>query len=152
MAAITVEKQINAPRACVFKHCTDLASLPNIVSGINSIEALTDGPVDNDTRFRETRTLFGREAAEVMTFTEFDPPRGYVLLAESHGSKYRTQHVFEEVEAGTRVRMIFEATPVSLMAKCMSPVFALMKKTLMKCLDDDLNDIKQACERDESSG
>lgn len=149
MAQIVVEKMIDAPVERVFARCTDLASLPGVVSGIDSIEVLTDGPVGDGTAFRETRTMLGREATEEMTFSEFDPPNGYVLLAESCGSRYRTRHTYEPADGGTRVRMEFGATPVSLAAKLISPVFGLMfKKTLVKCLNADLDDLKRACEAD----
>ncbi|MBZ0171015.1 MAG: SRPBCC family protein, partial [Phycisphaerales bacterium] len=145
MAQIVVEKLIHAPVERVFARCTDLASLPEIVSGIDAIEVLTEGAVGDGTAFRETRTMLGREATEEMTFTEFDPPRGYVLLAESCGSRYRSVHSFEPADGGTRVRMEFSATPVSLTAKILSPVLGLVfKKTLMKCLNADFDDLKRA--------
>jgi len=152
MPSITVHQDIAAPVEDVFAHCIDLERLPDRVRGIDRIEVLTEGPVGDGTSFRETRTMFGREATEVMTFSEFDPPNGYVLLASSHGSEYRTTHRFEPIEGGTRVTMHFEARPVSLGAKLMSPMFAMMKGKLEACLLDDLRDLKTNLETDLGTG
>lgn len=152
MATLIVSEQINAPIETVFARCSDVTRWADTVSGIKQVELLTEGPVGDGTRFRETRVMFGKEATEEMTFSEFDPPNGYVLLAESCGSKYRTTHRFEPADGGTRITMEFHATPVTLGAKVLSPIFAVMKKSLEKCLRNDLADIKSAIESGENSG
>jgi carbon monoxide dehydrogenase subunit G len=146
MPTLTVSETVEAPVDTVFERCSDVTRWAETVSGINKIEVLTEGPVGDGFTFRETRTMFGREATEEMTFAEFSPPGGYVLLAESHGARYRTTHRFEPADGGTRVTLTFEATPVSLGAKIMSPLMRFMKKGLEKCLRDDLADIKKAIE------
>ena len=42
--------------------------------------------------------------------------------------------------------MSFEAKAVSLWAKLMSPLFALMKGTMRKCFEDDMDALKKAIE------
>jgi len=149
MATLTVSEHINAPVETVFARCSDVTRWADTVSGIDSVEVLSDGPVGDGFTFRETRTMFGKQATEEMTFSEFSPPSGYVLLAESCGSKYRTTHRFEPADGGTRITMEFCATPVTLGAKVLSPMFALMKKSLEKILRSDLADIKRAIESGE---
>jgi uncharacterized membrane protein len=146
MPAITVQQHIHAPVEDVFAHCIDLEHLPERVRGIDKVEVLTEGPVADGTTFRETRTMFGREATEEMTFADFDPPNGYTLLAESHGTRYRTTHTFETVDGGTLVTMHFEARARSLTAKLMTPMYAMMKGKLEQCLLDDLQDLKNNLE------
>jgi uncharacterized protein YndB with AHSA1/START domain len=147
MAAITAERTINAPREAVFAQFTDLEHAPQRISGIDELEILTDGPVGVGTRFRETRTMFGKQATEVMEFVAFDRPASYELHAESCGSRYRTRFEFEDDAGGTRVRMHFHATPLTWPARIMGvitrPLFSGM---LRRCIAQDLADLADACE------
>lgn len=53
------------------------------------IELLTDLPVGEGTRFKETRIMFKREATEEMEFVEFDAPNVYTLGSYSCGCEFR---------------------------------------------------------------
>jgi len=146
MASITVNRVINAPIETVFERASDVYKWTDQISAITNVEVLTDGPVGVGTSFRETRVLFKREATEEMTFSEFDPPTGFTLIASSCGSEYVTKHTFEPVEGGTRLTINFGGTPKTLVAKLVTPMMAIMKKTLIKCLESDLNDLAKVCE------
>ena len=146
MAAITIERTVAAPVEKVFALATDLMGAPGRLRRIISLEVLTPGPVGRGTRFRETRKVFNREATEEMEITEFDPPRGYVVGCESHGCRYRTEFSFIPNGEGTKLVMIFEATPISMMAKLMSPMMKAMMGAVQKEVAEDLDDIKAAAE------
>ena len=147
MKPIVVKAKINADCETVFASLTDLERMPEVISAITKTEVLTDGPVGIGTRFRETRVMFGREAKEEMEFTEFDPPNQYVLAAESNGARYRTVHSLKPVDGGTEVSLEFGATPVSFLAKIMSPLMGIMMKGMLtRCLEEDLADIKKSIE------
>ena len=148
MTSITVSRVINAPIETVFARASDPHRWADQISAITDIEVLTEGPVGIGTRFKETRVMFGKKATEEMTFSEFSPPTGYTLLADSHGSAYVTKHSFEPDGDSTRMTMHFEATPHSLGAKLLSPMFSLMKNSLKKCIAGDLDDLAKACEAD----
>lgn len=91
--------------------------------------------------------MMGKQAAETMSITEWDPPRSYTVEATSHGAHYRTPITFDPLPDGsTRVTMTFHATPMTLGARIMMRVFAFMAKHAAKCLQNDLKDIKAACE------
>ena len=128
MPSVEVQATIAAPPERVFEAATDLASLPETMSGIDSVEALSDGPFGAGTRWRETRTLYGRQATEEMWVTGFDPPRSYVVEAESHGARYRTEITFVPEGDGTRVTFVFGARPVSFVARLFSVFSGLMMK------------------------
>lgn len=148
MASITCEQHIAAPPERVFSVFTNLPDAASAIKGIDSIEMLTEGPVGIGTRFRETRTMFGRSATEVMEFVTFDPPRGYALHAQSHGCRYRTSFGFTPEGAGTRVVMTFEGTPLTLGTKIMSFLMRpLMARMIQRCVRQDLSDLKGVCER-----
>jgi hypothetical protein len=62
---------------------TDLDGAAERVDGIQKLEKLTDGPVGLGTRFRETRRMFRKEAAEEMEFTAFEPGRSYGVCCDA---------------------------------------------------------------------
>lgn len=146
MSKLEIERTIAASPAVVFERCSDFENSASVVEGIDKVEMLTDGDVGPGTRFRETRTMFGREATEEMEVGVFEPPRRYTLLAESHGAKYHSEFLFDEVPEGTRVRLTFDATPVTWFAKVMAVLTKPMQKKLTELLCKDLDDIKASIE------
>ncbi len=146
MAAVTIEKRIEAAPERVFAVATDLDDLTETISGIVSVEVLTEGPVGHGTRWRETRVLHGRRATEEMGITGFDPPRSFVVEAASHGAEYRTEFRFEPEGAGTRVTLVFSARPVRLLARVLSVLSAAMMGSVRKAIEQDLEDVKRAAE------
>lgn len=147
MAGFKTEKLIAAPPERVFAASSDFASAADTISAIEKMEVLTEGPVGVGTKFRETRKMFGKEAKETMEVTEFEPPRRYVLIANSHGSIYRSEYTFEPEGAGTRVTLSFEATPQTFMAKVLGVIFRLFLKKMISMCDADLEDLKNHVER-----
>ena len=91
---VSIKKHIVAPTERVFQRASDFAKAADVMSAIERIEMLTDGPVGIGTRFRETRIMFKREATEEMEVTAFDPPHSYALGAESHGCRYHSEFRF----------------------------------------------------------
>jgi len=155
MPTIHASETINAPIARVFEIASDIPNAAETISGINSIEILAcapesptnNGPVGEGFKWRESRTMFGKEATEDMWINAWAPPAGYTVEARSHGCHYLTPITFEDLGNGqTRVSMAFNATPETLMARVMMKVFAFMNKKLAQCLADDLADIKRAAE------
>ncbi len=146
MASVEVATTIAASPERVFEVATDLSGLPETMSGIDSVEVLSDGPFGEGTRWRETRTLYGKQATEEMWVTGFDPPRSYVVEAESHGARYRTGITFVPEGDGTRVTFGFGARPLTFAARLFSVFSGLMLKSVKKTLEQDLEDLKRAAE------
>lgn len=149
---ITVERTIAAPAERVFDASIDIASWPEVIPAITKVEILTDGPVGVGTRFRETRTMFGREATEEMEFLELERPHRYLLGAESHGCRYRTEFRFEPVEGGTRMVFDFASEPLHLGAKVMSFLMKPMMKKMVEMCAQDLEALKASVEGAPASG
>ncbi|MEM9165389.1 MAG: SRPBCC family protein [Planctomycetota bacterium] len=146
MKPLTCSIEIASPVEHVFGVASDIPGAAERVEGIKSVEMLSEGPVGEGTRWRETRIMFGREAKEEMWITAFDPPNAYRVEARSHGTRYDTRFEFEPTEAGTRLTMRFQGTPETLSARVLGTLFSAMTKHLEKCIRDDLVDIKAACE------
>ena len=149
---LTIDRTIAAPPEAVFEHATNVEQWPEIVPAIVKTELLTPGPVQVGTRFRETRVMFGKEASEEMEFLVLDPPKRYLLGAESHGSRYRTEFTLEPVDGGTKLTMTFRGEPLTFFAKVMT---FMMKPFMGKMLDmcaKDLDAIKAHLEGRQSDG
>lgn len=143
---VVYSREINAPPHRVFEVFSDLPNAAERISGIESVEMLTDGPVGKGTRWTETRKMMGKLSSETMTITGFDPPKSYTAEAESCGAHYTSVFTFEPAGEGTRVTMTFEGRPVSLFAKLMMPLGALMSGALKKMIAKDLDDLARYCE------
>lgn len=152
---ITVSETIHAPIDRVFAVATNIPDAAETVRGINSIEVLEEAPhADNNNgvvgkgfKWRETRTMFGKQATEDMWITEWTPPEGYWVEARSHGCHYVSSFTFEDLgSSSTRMTMSFDGTPETFGAKVMMKIFSFMNKKLTQCLVDDLADIKSICE------
>jgi hypothetical protein len=143
----SVERLIRAPREIVFAVASDIPRWPEVISSIDRIELLTPGPIAAGSRFRETRRMFGREAAEEMTVSELTPPELFVLTAENHGTRYRAEHIFAPAHDATHVTLVFSGAPVTFLARLLSPLGRVMLGHLEKQLEADLDDLKHAAER-----
>jgi uncharacterized membrane protein len=143
---IKVSKDINAPIERVFDVFTDLEQAANRIAGINKVEILSDVKQGKGTRWRETRTMMGREATEVMEISAFNPHQSYEVTAASRGMEYHTIYTFTPQGDAIRVEMVFSGKPTSLLAKMMTPLGVLMQGTARKALEADMEDLKRVCE------
>lgn len=146
MAKITFSQRIDRPRDQVFRLFTELDRMPDRIGGVTSVEKLTAGPVGVGTRFSETREIFGKSATEEMEFTDFQQDESYTVECDSHGTHYRSVYQFEPVGNCTDVNVQFEAKPVTLMAKLLSPLGWLMIGTTKKIFQSDVEDLKKVAE------
>ena len=139
--------EVAAPLERVFDVFSDIARAEERIEGIKSLEILSDVKSGKGLRWRETRVMFGKEATEEMEITAFDRPRSYVVEAESHGTHYRSLFTFEELSSSsTKVTWEFEAKPLSLIAKLMTPLGLLFLGPMKKLLKRDLTDLKKHAE------
>lgn len=147
MATVRLKERVNAPAKHIFGVMTDISNSPEHISGINSVDMLSEGPVGVGTRWKETRVMFGKEATEEMWITEFVENESYTVEAESCGAKYKTLFKFEHVDNYTTdVNMEMQVTPVSFAAKLMAPLSFFMKGMVVKAIRKDIKDASAVCE------
>jgi carbon monoxide dehydrogenase subunit G len=140
---IQVTEEISAPIETVFDVFADIPKVVDRVPGIVSLEVLSSETSGLGLRWRETRTMFGQEATEVMEMTGFDPPHSYFVEAESHGMHYQSTYTFEENSDGvTTVTMEFIGTPVSFVARLFTPLALLFQGATKRALRQDMLDLK----------
>ena len=148
MASFEFTQHFGVPPDAAFDLCTDLRRAAERVAGIKQLEVLTDGPIGVGTKFRETRVMMGKEATEDMEIIEFERPGHYVVHAESCGCRYRSGFSFAPYGGGTDVTFTFDATPMTFMAKIMSPVMGwMMNGMIKKCIMRDMADLRDAAEQ-----
>ncbi|MDQ4006766.1 MAG: SRPBCC family protein [Actinomycetota bacterium] len=149
MSAVTTRRTVDAPAERVWAVATDIGGWERTISGINQVELLSDGDFGTGTRWRETRTMFGREATEEMWVTAVDPGRSYTVEAESHGAHYVSTFTFTATTPEqTEVALTFDAQPQGTVAKVLAKVAApVAQRSVAKALRQDLDDIAVAAER-----
>ena len=145
---ISEEIQIDANKSAVWAVITDIENAQQTISGIESIEVI-EKPAQGFAGFKwkEGRKMFGKLAYETMWITEAVENQYYKAAANSHGSKYLSTFTIQEQNNQCLLRMTFEATAISTGAKIMNGLMSrLIKKSMKKILQQDLQDIKTAVE------
>lgn len=148
MKKLQVKVNIKGTREQIWKVITDIENSVNVITGIEKIEILEQkGSEFVGLKWRETRTMFGQTATEVMWITDAVENESYKTRAESHGSIYITEFTLREQGSETELTMTFGAEIIALKSKIIAALtgwmFAGMTK---KALKADLEDIRKAAE------
>ncbi len=146
---VTVETEINAPRADVWRLVTDIENAGTTINAIEDLDIL-ERPETGivGLKWRETRTMFGKTATEIMWITDAVEGSHYKTRAESHGSVYETLIELHDQDGRTRLAMTFEGKPQSFGAKIMWGLTGfIFKRATRKALAKDLADIKRTLEQ-----
>lgn len=152
MATLSLSERIDAPLDRVFALASDLPRAAQHIDGIDKIEMLTESPVGVGTKWKETRTMFGKQATEVMEVTAFNPPSAeggpasYRVEADSCGCHFLTTFSFTPEGDATVVTLDLATQAQSLMAKMMTPLSGRMIGSCKKAMEQDLTDLKRAAE------
>ena len=152
--SIEAEVFIHAPNEAVWAVITDLDHAAERIGGIEAVEIL-ERPESAlvGLKWRETRTLFGKTATEVMWITDAAAPEFYQTRAESHGMVYISTLRITPQDGGCRLTMSHDSQPQGCAAMLMAIPFGLMfKGATQKAMLDDLNDIKAAVEAGGGAG
>jgi carbon monoxide dehydrogenase subunit G len=125
----SVSVEINASKEEVWKAITDFEHCPSFISAIESLEILHK-PDDTLVGFKwkETRTMFGKEATETMWITDYTENEFCQTRAESHGSVYTSKMAVEPMGENSKLTMSFSGEAVSFFAKIMSALMSSMIK------------------------
>lgn len=148
MQTFRATRHVAAPVARVWAVATDLANAPDVIADIDAVEVLTPGPFGVGTRWRETRTMFGKTASEEMAVTAVEPERSYTVEADSRRTHYVSTFTFAPTtEGGTDLTMSFAGEPSGTLAKALTRLTApLTRRAVEKTLRADLDDIAAAAE------
>lgn len=141
--------RIKASQEKVWSIISDIENSKDNISAIESIEVLeppTEGLLG--LKWKETRTMFGKQATEIMWITDTTENEFYQTRAESHGAIYISRLWLSPQDNDTLLTMSFQGTPQTFGAKFLSAVLGWMfKGATVKALNKDLEDIKVAAEK-----
>lgn len=106
-------------------------------------EALTDGPPEVGSRYRDVFEDHGQRIELEAELVEVDPPRSLVvdLVADAFEATI-SQHL-EEEQAGTRLTTTIETTYTGLAARLLA---GLVSRHAQKQLEEDLDRLKELVE------
>jgi hypothetical protein len=125
----------------------DIESIADTISGITRVEVLTDGPIGEGTRWRETRVMMGKERTEELEITSVSAPESYDVECDSCGCLMRCRFTFEERDGGTQMHMSMVTEPRTLFARIVTPLMMpLMRRQMTRCMAQDFEDVRGAIE------
>lgn len=151
MSEVTHSRVIAASPQRVWEVLTDVEHAAQTLSGVTSVQLMTDGPYAVGTRWRETRTMFGRSATQEMWVAECDPLRSTEVQAEAGGTRFTTTFTLVPQSDGaqTELTMRFAAdasTASGLQSMAMKMFGKVAARASSKALEQDLADIATAAE------
>ena len=146
---IRVERFIDAGPEVVWDVITDLDRAPETLAGVDSIERLAGEGYAPGVKWRETRTMFGKQATEDMWVDVAERPRRTVVRAASRGMEYDSTYTLTPEAGGTRLALVFggESGEQGLLARVAMKVLGPIGKVASrKALEKDMADIARAAE------
>ena len=148
---IEVQVPVGASIESVWQKVTDIDNAAETISGIDEVQILekpSEGLVG--LKWKETRTMMGKQADETIWVTEAVENDYYLTEARSHGSIYKGKIRVAEEGGITNLSMTFDAEPQTFGAKILSATMGFMfRGATEKALRQDLMDVKKAVEASE---
>ena len=145
----TLTQHINASPEKVWAVLSDIPGSAGTLSGINAIQMLSEGPYGEGTRWKETRTMMGRQETVEMWVSETDPPRSTTIKALQGGADYTTRFNLAERDGGTDLTLTFgaEVLKPTLVSKVAMALFGKIGMSITrKALSKDLAEIAAKAE------
>ncbi len=107
--SISLTQHISASPEKVWSVITDIPGSPATLSGVDSVQLLTDGPYGEGTRWKETRKMLGKTETVEMWVAEAEPQRSTTVKAVQGGADYTTRFGFAARDGGTDLTLTFGA-------------------------------------------
>ena len=143
MANVTVTRSIDAPVDVVFRAVAHVEQFSQAVPGILRVEFLSDVKSGVGARFRETRTMMGREASTELEVTEHVENERVRIVSEAGGALWDTVFTTVPDGEGTALKMVMDAQPRSASARMTLP---LIIGAVRKAVEQDMDAVKAFCE------
>ena len=141
-----VSRTIAAAPAEVFDCVAHIERFREAVPHILDVEFLTESTAGTGARFRETRLMGKREATTELEVKDYDPPRLVRMVSDTGGAVWDTTFTVAPLGASSRLEMVMEARPHSLLARLTVPLFG---RLVAKAVEADIDAVKDFCERED---
>lgn len=145
----SLTQHIHASPEKVWSVISDIPGSAGTLSGVQSVQMLTDGPYGEGTRWKETRTMMGKSETVEMWVAQADPPRSTTVKALQNGADYTTRFNLAERGDGTDLTLTFGAEVVKpgLLSRITMALFGkLGMQMTRKALAKDLAEIAAKAE------
>lgn len=128
MSGFKMNEWIARPPKEVFDFITDSNNAPRVVSSVHSMVKLTEGPVRVGTRYRETRSVNGKEHHAELEVVAFEPNQTYAMKNVTEGIETVYRYRFQTESNGTRVNLDCEVRADGLKKLMLPMVVSILKK------------------------
>lgn len=145
----SLTQHIHASPEKVWSVISDIPGSPATLSGVDSVQMLSDGPYAEGTRWKETRTMMGRSETVEMWVAQADPPRSTTVKALQGGADYTSRFSLAERDGGTDLTLTFGADVVkpTVVSKITMALFGKIGMNMTrKALSKDLAEIAAKAE------
>jgi uncharacterized membrane protein len=139
-----VSRAVAASAQQVWDVVTDIEGSPAVMTAIEHVERLDDRPgFGVGTRWRETRTMFGKQATEEMEVTAVDPPHGYTVVAVNGSTTYTSTITVTPLDTERcELAMSFAGRSSGLVGRVLAAtVGRLFAGATRRSLQQDLDDL-----------
>src|SRR5919107_980558 len=139
--SISLSQHVNASPEKVWAVISDVPGSAATLSGVESIQMVSEGPYGEGTRWKETRSMMGRRETEEMWVSQADPPRSTTVKALQGGADYTSRFTLAERGGGTDLTMTFGAEVLrpTVLSRLMFALFGRLGMNLTrKALAKDL--------------
>jgi uncharacterized membrane protein len=142
MINVEVSTVINRPVSEVFDFLSNMENNMKWRTSQQEVTKLSEGPIGVGTTYRMVNHILGRQLETEAEVIEYEPNRKYTTRDKSGNLPLEAQRIFEPVDGGTRVTLIFKADPSGVF-KIAGALFAAMAK---RSLESDVANLKDLME------
>jgi len=147
--ATSLTQHINAAPEKVWAVISDIPGSAATLSGVDAIQMLSEGTYGEGTRWKETRTMMGRQETVEMWVSQADPPRSTTVKALQGGADYTTRFTLAGRDGGTDLTLTFGAEVIkpTLLSRITMALFGKIGMSMTrKALGKDLAEIAAKAE------
>lgn len=145
----SLTQHVNASPEKVWAVISDIPGSAATLSGVESIQMVSDGPYGEGTRWKETRSMMGRRETVEMWVSQADPPRSTTVKALQGGADYTSRFTLAERDGGTDLTLTFgaEVLKPTVLSRVMMALFGRIGMSITrKALARDLAEIAAKAE------
>ena len=143
MKPIISSRMINAPLDLVFRTVSDVRNFCAAVPHITNVEFLSDQQLGVGTRFRETRSMNGREQSVDLEVAEYVENERVRMISDAGGTIWDTVFSVSQVGGDVELKMQMDIRPHRFLARIMN---ALIRGMVVKAVESDMDSVKSYCE------
>ena len=144
MASVTVIRSIQAPVNIVFHTVADADQFAKAIIGVTKLEFLSTHTTGHGTRFRQSRSINGKETAMDFEIAEYVKDERVRIINETHGTIWDSLITLEVQGPTTKLTMHMTAKSNRLVPKLLLPLICLF---IAKAVGKDFDAVKMYCEQ-----